>query len=45
MGPTCLLDTDDLIAPRIAYALVQAIPEEVFVLPLAPFRFNEHHRD
>jgi creatinine amidohydrolase/Fe(II)-dependent formamide hydrolase-like protein len=45
MGPTCLLDTDDLIVSRIAYALAQAIPEEVFVLPLAPFGFNGHHRD
>jgi creatinine amidohydrolase len=44
-GPHLPLDTGNLIVSRNASALVQVIPEEVFVLPLVPFRFNEHHKD
>jgi creatinine amidohydrolase len=44
-GPHRPLDTDNLIISRIASALAQVIPEEVFMLPLVPFGFNEHHKD
>lgn len=39
------LDTDNLIVSRIAEAVADALPEDVFLLPLVPFGFNEHHKD
>jgi creatinine amidohydrolase len=44
-GPHLPLDTDNLIVSEIAKEVAEKIPGEVFLLPLIPFGFNEHHKD
>jgi len=44
-GPHLPLDTDNLIVFEIAKGVAERIPEEVILLPVIPFGFNEHHKD
>jgi creatinine amidohydrolase len=44
-GPHLPLDTDNLIVSEIAKGVAEKMPEEVLLLPLIPFGFNEHHKD
>jgi len=44
-GPHLPLDTDNLIVFEIAKGVSARIPEEVILLPVIPFGFNEHHKD
>ncbi|MEW6263086.1 MAG: creatininase family protein [Thermodesulfobacteriota bacterium] len=44
-GPHLPLDTDNLIIWEIAKGISEKIPDEVLLLPLIPFGFNEHHKD
>ena len=39
------LNTDNFIANHLCLHVAQKIPEEVLILPVVPFAFNQHHLD
>jgi creatinine amidohydrolase len=44
-GPHLPLDTDNFILNRVVEAVAESIPQEVLLLPIIPYGFNEHHKD